>query len=155
MSTGNKVLMVTNKGEIILQLFPEHASGTVKNFKSFVNQGLYDGVLFHRVEENFLIQTGDPLTKDPNQQNLWGTGGTDHQLLSKEDKISDILKHRPGAVVVADPYRSQFYIVLTRKTAKHLDGKYMIFAQVVKGMDKINRMEIGDKIIRMTVLPNM
>ena len=63
--------------------------------------------------------------------------------------------HKPGAVVVADPNNSQFYFVLTRKTTKHLDGKYLIFAQVVKGMDKINKIEEGDRINRVSVLPGM
>ena len=95
------------------------------------------------------------MTKDPKQQNLWGTGSVDHQLLGESDVISEKLKHKPGAVAVADPKNSQFYIVLTRKTVKHLDGQYLIFAQVVKGMDKINRIEEGDRINKVSILPVM
>ena len=86
MTESNKVRIDTNKGEIVILLYPEHTPETVANFKSYVNQGLYDGIIFHRVEENFIVQTGDPLTKDPKQQNLWGTGSVDHQLLGESEK---------------------------------------------------------------------
>ena len=146
--------MKTNKGDIIIELYPEHAPGTVKNFLDLTKKKFYDGILFHRVIPDFVVQGGDPLTKYPRKKPLWGTGGPGYHI--KCETEGNPLIHKPGALSMAhagkDTGGSQFFIVLKRETTKHLDGVHTVFGQVIQGMDVVYSIEQYDKIIEQRVL---
>jgi len=154
MTSHPKVLMITNKGDLVIELYPEHAPGTVKNFLDLVKKGFYDGVLFHRVIPEFVVQGGDPLTKDPSKRNRWGTGGPGYHI--KCETKGNPLIHKPGALSMAhagkDTGGSQFFIVLTRERTAHLDGQHTVFGQVVEGLDNIYKIDAEDKMIEVKVL---
>ncbi len=132
-------VMQTDKGTVILGFYPEVAPKTVARFKELARQGFYDGVLFHRVIPGFVVQSGDPKTKDPNTPPMeYGTGGSGQTIPAEFSE----LKHKRGTLAMAraqDPNSadSQFYIAL--EAQPHLDGKYTIFGEVLKGMDVIDR----------------
>lgn len=128
----------STKETVIIQLFPESAPQTVANFIDLCASKFYDGLAFHRAIQNFLVQTGDPLTADEDKRDQWGTGGEDRSITAEIRK-----PHRLGAVAMArrndsvNPSRksngSQFYVSLGNYTS--LDGKYTVFGQVVSGLD--------------------
>ncbi|MGH9910186.1 MAG: peptidylprolyl isomerase, partial [Nitrososphaerales archaeon] len=138
----------TNYGNITMQLFPDVAPKTVANFQKLINSGFYDGIKFHRIIPDFVIQAGDPNTKT-GDKSTWGFGGPGYNIPAE---ISQ-LKHIRGMISMAhpgDPNKagSQFFIVV--KDQPHLDGKYSIFGQVVEGMgivDKIVTQQRDDKDI--------
>ncbi|MBN1695107.1 peptidylprolyl isomerase [candidate division WOR-3 bacterium] len=131
------VVIETDFGTIEFGLFPDAASLNVDNIVKLVNQEFYNGTTFHRVVPDFVIQGGDPLTKDNNPAND-GTGGPGYYL---NDEYSKELKHLKGTVALAkaadDRNGSQFYICL--KTLDFLDGKYTIVGQVINGMDVVEK----------------
>jgi cyclophilin family peptidyl-prolyl cis-trans isomerase len=122
--------MRTNQGDIVLELFDEDAPKTVANFKQLSGQGFYDGVIFHRVIPDFMIQGGDPTGT--------GTGGPGYTF---EDEINDNKVVR-GALAMAnagpDTNGSQFFIVTT-EAAPWLDGKHTVFGEVRGGMEVVDR----------------
>jgi cyclophilin family peptidyl-prolyl cis-trans isomerase len=122
--------MKTSEGDIVLELFDEDAPKTVANFKQLASQGFYDGLIFHRVIEDFMIQGGCPQGT--------GTGGPGYTF---EDEINSHKVVR-GALAMAnagpDTNGSQFFIVTTEE-APWLDGKHTVFGQVREGMDVVNR----------------
>jgi cyclophilin family peptidyl-prolyl cis-trans isomerase len=124
--------MRTNQGEIVLELFDEDAPKTVDNFKQLAGQGFYDGVIFHRVIPDFMVQGGDPTGT--------GTGGPGYTF---EDEINPNKIVR-GALAMANAgpntNGSQFFIVTTPE-APWLDGKHTVFGRVVDGMDVVDRIE--------------
>ena len=124
--------MRTNQGDIVLELFDEDAPKTVDNFKQLAGQGFYDGVIFHRVIRDFMIQGGDPTGT--------GTGGPGYTF---EDEINPHKIVR-GALAMANAgpntNGSQFFIVTTDE-APWLDGKHTVFGRVVEGMDVVDRIE--------------
>jgi cyclophilin family peptidyl-prolyl cis-trans isomerase len=125
-----KVIMETDMGKIVLELFPDVAPNHVKNFLDLANKGFYDGLTFHRVISGFVIQGGDP--------NGDGTGGSGTTVKAEFSN----LKHMPGTLAMArssDPNSasSQFYICLAQLPS--LDGKYTIFGQTVEGMDVVKK----------------
>jgi peptidyl-prolyl cis-trans isomerase B (cyclophilin B) len=124
--------MTTNLGEISIELFDEDAPKTVSNFKELAGQGFYDGVIFHRVIKDFMIQGGDPTGT--------GTGGPGYTF---EDEINEHKVVR-GALAMANAgpntNGSQFFIVTT-DAAPWLDGKHTVFGRVTEGMDVVDRIE--------------
>jgi len=127
------VIIETDFGEIQFGLFKDAAPLNVQNIIKLVEKDFYNGTTFHRVVPDFVIQGGDPLTKDNNPAND-GTGGPGYYL---KDEYSKDLKHLEGTVALAkardDQNGSQFYICLEK--LNFLDGKYTIVGQVIKGMD--------------------
>ena len=131
-------VLKTSEGEMVVEFWPEVAPKTVENFKKLAREGLYDGTLFHRIIAGFMIQGGDPLTKDPSKENLWGQGGTSHTVPAEFNDRP----HVRGVISMAreqDPNsgRSQFFICLG--PAKRLDGKYSAFGRVIKGLDVLDK----------------
>src|SRR5437868_12342935 len=124
--------MHTNHGAIELELFDEDAPKTVENFKKLARDGFYDGVIFHRVIQDFMIQGGDPTGT--------GSGGPGYQF---EDEFNDHKVVR-GALAMANAgpntNGSQFFIV-TADACPWLDGKHTVFGQVTGGMDVVERLE--------------
>ena len=127
------VLISMQEGTFLIQLFPEDAPNTVNNFLKLVESGYYDGIVFHRIIPGFMIQAGDPNTKDPeSDRSLWGTRGPGHTI--KEE--FNTLQHDRGIVSMArshdvDSAGSQFFIV--HKDSNFLDGEYTAFGRLVAG----------------------
>ena len=135
----------TSQGDFTIRFFDDRAPNHVKNFLELAASGFYDGTLFHRVIRDFIIQGGDPLTKDPKNAFLWGNAGrTDAKgnPITLKPEFNDT-SHRRGIVSMArssapDSASSQFFIVL--KDYPSLDHQYTAFGEVVKGMDVVDRL---------------
>jgi len=146
---GATIVLDTAKGSIEIETYPEEAPRTVARIVELVKAGFYDGQRFHRADPNFLIQIGDPASRDVTRQDWWGRGGS-----GKSIGIAEITKKRThvrGAVGMGhsgDPKGadSQFYITL--RPAPELDGKYTVFGRVIVGMDVVLRMQRGDLLTR-------
>ncbi len=132
-------VLITMKGEIVLEFFPDVAPLHVANFKILCKTGFYDGTYFHRVLPGFVIQGGDPNTKDDNPAND-GMGGPPWNVKAEFNSI----KHDKGILSMArsrDPNSagSQFFICLTRAQTAQLDNKYTVFGKVIKGLDVVDK----------------
>jgi peptidyl-prolyl cis-trans isomerase B (cyclophilin B) len=143
------VTMDTNKGSFTAELFDGEAPGTVANFEKLVKSGYYDGIVFHRVIPDFVVQGGDPLTKEhPLNHPRIGTGGPGWQI--KCETKGNPHTHKDGALSMAhagkDTGGSQFFIVLSEASTRHLNGVHTVFGQVTQGLDVVHRLERGDKI---------
>lgn len=139
-----RVTMTTTRGVITLDLYPKHAPKTVNNFVFLVREGFYDGVKFHRVINNFVIQGGDPTGT--------GMGGPGYRF---EDEVrNNPLIHETGVMSMANAgpntNGSQFFI--THSPQPHLNGKHTVFGKVVEGMDVVNAIRQGDAMQTVTVL---
>jgi peptidyl-prolyl cis-trans isomerase B (cyclophilin B) len=133
---GSKVILSTRHGDITLELLPDLAPGHVSNFLELVGQKFYDGTLFHRVIPDFMIQGGDPNSRQADRR-LHGTGGSGKNLKAEFSKQS----HARGVVSMArsaspDSASSQFFIVV--EDAPHLDGQYTVFGRVVSGLEAVD-----------------
>ncbi|HEX9894973.1 MAG TPA: peptidylprolyl isomerase [Gemmatimonadales bacterium] len=143
--------LVTEKGTIVADLFDEEAPTTVANFEKLANQGFYDGTRFHRVIPDFVIQGGDPLSRDPNNPRA-GTGGPGYKI--KCETSRNVHKHVAGTFSMAhagkDTGGSQFFIA--HSPQPHLDGVHTVFGQVKEGMDVVMAIRKNDKVesIRVT-----
>ena len=137
--------IVTNFGTMKIKLYdktPKHK----ENFIKLVNEKYYDGIRFHRVIEGFMIQTGDPYSRDLAMANAWGTGGPEYTIPAE---FVNEYYHKKGALAaarkgdMANPRKassgSQFYIVQDEQGCLHLDGQYTIFGEVVEGLDIIDK----------------
>lgn len=139
----NKIAVIeTNKGVIKFKFFPDDAPKTVENFIKLASDGFYNGIKFHRVEPNFVIQGGDPNSKDDDPSND-GQGGPGYTIPAEFNDN----RHVDGTVAMArkadpDSAGSQFYICLSDQS--HLDGKYTVFGQVIEGIDVVHKIEKGD-----------
>jgi peptidyl-prolyl cis-trans isomerase B (cyclophilin B) len=138
-----RITMETNKGKIELEFYPQHAPKTVNNFVFLVREGFYDGVIFHRVINDFVIQGGDPTGT--------GRGGPGYQF---EDELKgNPLIHEGKVISMANAGKntngSQFFI--THSPQPHLNGKHTVFGKVVAGQDVVDAIEQGDRMVHVTV----
>jgi len=136
----------TTAGDLVVELWPEVAPKTVENFKSLAQKGFYDVTAFHRIVKGFMIQGGDPLTKDASREGHWGTGGPGYTVKAEFNDRS----HQRGVISMArsqDPNSagSQFFICLG--DASFLDRKYTAFGKLVSGDDVLGK--IGDTAVGM------
>lgn len=142
---GPVVELSTNMGTMKIKLYnatPQHRD----NFLKLVKEGFYDGVKFHRVIEGFMIQGGDPLSKDDSLRTEWGTGGPGYTIAAE---FVPEIHHCKGALAaarlgdMANPRRassgSQFYIVQSEEGCRHLDGEYTVYGQVIEGLEVIDK----------------
>ena len=139
-----KIKMVTSKGEIEATLFASKVPMTAANFLNLAKKGYYDGITFHRVIPDFMIQGGDPTAT--------GTGGPGYKF---GDEFDPSLKHnKPGIFSMANAgpgtNGSQFFI--PHVPTPHLDGKHSVFGEVTKGQDVVNKIVKGDKITKIEVI---
>lgn len=144
---GNYVTLVTSKGEIKLELYRDKAPLTTLNFLTLAKEGFYDGIVFHRVIEDFMAQVGDPLTKDPSKQAQWGTGGPGYAI---EDEFHPDLKHDSAGVLSmanSGPNSGGSQVFITFEATPWLDGKHAVFGKVVEGMEVLNSITQGDTIV--------
>ncbi len=133
-------IIKTKFGEMEIRFFPDKAPKHVENFIKLAKEKFYDGTIFHRVIPGFMIQGGDPNTKDPNKKEMFGMGGPGYSVKAE---FSDT-PHKRGIVSMArsqdpDSAGSQFFIVV--EDSRFLDRKYTVFGEVVKGMG------VADKIV--------
>ena len=135
--------IMTDRGEIELELFPEYAPKTVNNFISLAKDGYYDGIIFHRVIPNFMIQGGDPTGT--------GRGGPGYNFA--DEFAGNPLQHETGSLSMANAgpgtNGSQFFI--THCPQPHLNGKHTVFGKVTKGQDVVDAIRQGDVMIKVTV----
>jgi len=141
-SKAPKAIIKTKFGDMEVIFFPDQAPKHVENFVSLAKSGFYNGTIFHRVIPGFMIQGGDPNTKDPSKPETYGMGGPNQRLNAEFNDIS----HRRGILSMArtrDPNSagSQFFIVV--KDSNFLDRQYTAFGEVVKGM------EVADTIVNL------
>lgn len=137
LETEALIVFRTNRGDITLQLFTKEMPVTTANFLTLARAGFYDGVKFHRVIDGFMIQGGDPLTKDDTQKARWGTGGPGYAI---PDEFAQGLSNVRGTIAMANAGPntggSQFFINTADNT--FLDGKHPVFGKVTSGMDVVD-----------------
>jgi peptidyl-prolyl cis-trans isomerase B (cyclophilin B) len=144
----------TNKGTIVAELYEKHAPGTVENFEKLVRDGFYDGIVFHRVIPDFVVQGGDPLTKEyPLDHPRIGTGGPGYTI--KCETKGNPHTHKEGALSMAhagkDTGGSQFFMVLSEANTRHLNGVHTVFGQIVEGIDVMRQLQRGDRMERVEI----
>ena len=138
MSANEIAVIKTTVGEMFVEFWSEVAPNTAENFKKLARQGFYDGTAFHRIVKGFMIQGGDPLTKDATAERRWGTGGPGYNIKAEFNDRS----HVRGVLSMArsqdpDSAGSQFFICLDDAT--FLDGKYTAFGCLIKGDDVLTK----------------
>jgi peptidyl-prolyl cis-trans isomerase B (cyclophilin B) len=138
-------IIKTTAGEMTVELWPDVAPKTVENFKTLAQKGFYDGTAFHRIVKGFMIQGGDPLTKNPNEEASWGTGGPGHTIKAEFNDRA----HQRGVISMArsqdpDSAGSQFFICLG--DAKFLDRNYTAFGKLISGDDVLGK--IGETPVK-------
>jgi cyclophilin family peptidyl-prolyl cis-trans isomerase len=146
---GPVIVLDTAKGTIEFETYPEEAPKTVARIIELVKKNFYNGLRFHRAEPNFVVQVGDPVTRDVSRQAWWGRQGS-----GKPIGVSEITKkrrHLLGSVSMAHASKpadadSQFFIL--RRAAPELDGKHVVFGKVLKGMDVVAKIQRGDILKR-------
>lgn len=130
------VILKTSMGDIVIDLFEKETPKTVSNFLTLARNGFYDETRFHRVIDGFMVQGGDPLSKDLTKESLWGTGGPGYQF---EDEIVLGLSNVVGTLSMANAgpntNGSQFFINVGDNA--FLDGKHTVFGNVLDGMDVV------------------
>ncbi len=144
----------TNKGTLLVELYPGDAPKTVENFEKLANEGFYDGVKFHRVIPEFVVQGGDPLSRDlPNGHPRVGTGGPGYTI--KCETKGNPRTHQFGALSMAhagkDTGGSQFFIVLNEANTKHLNGVHTVFGKVTSGEDVLKQIKANDVMNKVRV----
>lgn len=145
---ATQAVFETSKGTLVLDLYRDKAPLTTANFLNLIDEGFYDGIIFHRVIPGFMAQVGDPLTKDPTKEAYWGTGGPSYRIM---DEFDPSLSHDSAGILSmanAGPNTGGSQIFITYAPQPHLDGKHAIFGKLVEGMAILESIEQGDKIIK-------
>ena len=137
-ATNEVAVIKTTVGDMVIAFWPDVAPKTVENFKTLARKGFYNGTAFHRIIQGFMIQGGDPYTKDPNKEELWGTGGPGYTIAAEFNDRP----HERGVISMArsalpDSAGSQFFICHGR--AASLDGHYTAFGKLIKGDDVLEK----------------
>jgi peptidyl-prolyl cis-trans isomerase B (cyclophilin B) len=138
-NTSNEVAVIkTNEGEMVIQFWTDAAPNTIQNFKKLARKGLYDGTIFHRIVKGFMIQGGDPNSKDPAKESTYGAGDPGYTIKAEFNNHS----HDRGVISMArgpdpDSAGSQFFICLA--PVRRLDGQYTTFGKLSKGDDVLDK----------------
>jgi peptidyl-prolyl cis-trans isomerase B (cyclophilin B) len=146
MNASNEVAVIkTSEGEMVVQFWTDAAPNTIENFKKLAREGFYDGTIFHRIVKGFMIQGGDPNTKDPAKENSYGEGGPSYKIKAEFNDHS----HQRGVISMArssdpDSAGSQFFICLA--PVPRLDHQYTTFGKLIKGADVLEK--IGDTPVK-------
>jgi len=141
-STGNEVAVIkTSEGDMVVEFWTDAAPNTIENFKKLARAGFYNGTIFHRIVKAFMIQGGDPNSKDPSKENRYGEGGPGYKIKAEFNDHS----HERGVISMArepdpDSGGSQFFICLA--PVPRLDHQYTTFGKLIKGDDVLGK--IGD-----------
>jgi peptidyl-prolyl cis-trans isomerase B (cyclophilin B) len=137
-STNEVAVIKTSEGEMVAEFWPDVAPNTVENFKKLARAGFYDGTAFHRIVKGFMIQGGDPLTKDPAKESRYGTGDPGYKIKAEFNDRG----HERGVLSMArssdpDSAGSQFFICLAN--VSRLDHQYTTFGKIIKGDDVLEK----------------
>jgi peptidyl-prolyl cis-trans isomerase B (cyclophilin B) len=149
------IVVETVKGTFVMETFPVEAPRTIAHIVNLVRRGFYDGQRIHRALPGFVVQFGDPQSRDPAKRELWGRG--DAASSGTPIGVAEISKKRlnqAGAVGVAhmgNPTKADSQIYITLAPRPDLDGQYAVFAQVIEGTDVPARLQVGDEIRRVFV----
>jgi peptidyl-prolyl cis-trans isomerase B (cyclophilin B) len=136
---SNEVAVIkTSEGEMVVAFWSDAAPKTIENFKKLAKSGFYDGTIFHRIVANFMIQGGDPLSKDPAKESRYGSGGPGYKIKAEFNDHP----HQKGVLSMArepdpDSAGSQFFICLA--AVSHLDHQYTTFGKLIKGEDVLDK----------------
>jgi len=139
MNSSNEVAVIkTSEGEMVVRFWTDAAPNTIENFKKLARQGFYDGTIFHRIVKGFMIQGGDPNSKDPAKENSYGQGGPGYNIKAEFNDHP----HDPGVISMArsadpDSAGSQFFICLA--PIHRLDHQYTTFGKLIKGEDVLEK----------------
>ncbi len=139
-NTTNEVAVIkTVAGDMVIEFWPDVAPKTVENFKTLAQKGFYDGTAFHRIIKGFMVQGGDPLTKDDTKQNRWGTGDPGYKIKAEFNERS----HKRGVISMArsqdpDSAGSQFFIC--HGDPSSLDRQYTAFGKLIQGDDVLEKL---------------
>lgn len=149
-----KATIETDRGTMVAELYEKDAPGTVANFEKLANSGFYDGVKFHRVLPDFVVQGGDPLSRDlPPGDRRIGTGGPGYTI--KCETANNQRKHEVGALSMAhagkDTGGSQFFVVLSEGNTRHLNGVHTVFGKVIEGLDVMRKIQQNDAMTKVRV----
>jgi peptidyl-prolyl cis-trans isomerase B (cyclophilin B) len=142
MNASNEVAVIkTSEGDMVVRFWNDAAPNTIENFKKLVRSGFYDGTIFHRIVKGFMIQGGDPNSKDPGKESSYGEGGPGYKIKAEFNDRS----HERGVISMArssdpDSAGSQFFICLA--SVPRLDHQYTTFGKLIKGDDVLEK--IGD-----------
>ena len=144
----------TNRGSIVADLYDKDAPNTVANFEKLANAGFYDGVKFHRVIADFVVQGGDPLSRDlPAGDRRIGTGGPGYKI--KCETANNKRMHEVGTLSMAhagkDTGGSQFFMVLSETNTRHLNGVHTVFGKITKGLDFMKQIKQNDVMNKVRV----
>lgn len=144
-----KATIVTSRGTVVAELFDGEAPNTVANFEKLANSGFYDGTHFHRVIPDFVVQGGDPYSKGgEHAKGPVGTGGPGWKI--KCETKGNPHKHKLGALSMAhagkDTGGSQFFMVLSESSTRHLDGVHTVFGQITEGLDVLTQIRQNDEL---------
>ena len=144
----------TNRGKIVAELYDKDAPVTVVNFEKLANSSFYDGVKFHRVLPDFVVQGGDPLSRDlPAGDRRIGTGGPGYHI--KCETKGNPRQHEVGALSMAhagkDTGGSQFFMVLSEAATRHLNGVHTVFGKVTEGLDVMKQIKPNDTMTKVRV----
>lgn len=138
-TNANEVAVIkTSEGEMVLEFFPDVAPGHVANFKKLAKEGFYDGTAFHRVIPGFMIQGGDPNTKDEKKKASWGQGGPGYTIKAEFNNR----KHVRGILSMArtpDPNSAGSQFFICHADAPNLDNQYTVFGKLIKGYDVLDK----------------
>ena len=144
----------TNRGTITAELYEKDAPNTVENFEKLANSGFYDGVKFHRVIPDFVVQGGDPYSRDLAEgDRRIGTGGPGYKI--KCETAGNPRRHEVGALSMAhagkDTGGSQFFMVLSEANTRHLNGVHTVFGKIIKGLDAMKQIKQNDVMTKVRV----
>jgi peptidyl-prolyl cis-trans isomerase B (cyclophilin B) len=138
-ASGKEVAVIkTSAGDMVIEFWTDAAPETIKNFKKLAQQGFYDGTLFHRVIKGFMIQGGDPLTKDASAEDRWGTGGPGYMIKAEFNNHP----HVRGVISMArssDPNSAGSQFFICHGTESFLDHQYTTFGKLIKGDDVLEK----------------
>ena len=136
---NNEVAVIkTTEGDMVVEFWADAAPKTIENFKTLAKKGFYDGTAFHRVIKGFMIQGGDPLTKDPSKEDAWGTGGPGYMIKAEFNDHS----HKRGVLSMArsnDPNSAGSQFFICHGDPRFLDRQYTAFGKLIKGDDVLEK----------------
>jgi cyclophilin family peptidyl-prolyl cis-trans isomerase len=149
------IVVDTSRGSFSIETFPEEAPTTVAHIVALVRSGFYDGQRVHRAVPGFLVQFGDPQSRDPGKRDVWGRGAaasSGHPIGAAEISMKHL--HVRGAVGMAhmgDPTKADSQLYLMLDDHHELDGRYVVFGRIASGDDVPGKLQVGDEIIRASV----
>ncbi|RCH54172.1 peptidylprolyl isomerase [Mucilaginibacter hurinus] len=150
----SKAIIKTEKGDMTVEFYDNDAPNTVANFKKLAKEGFYDGIAFHRVIPNFVVQAGCPFSKSPETAYKAGSGGAGYHIDC--ELKGDNQYHDRGVLSMAHAGRntgsSQFFICHSRTNTAHLDRNHTVFGKVVENVDAVDDIRQGDKILGIEVI---